>query len=55
MITRGVNHSFSSKGGCVIEEISTTHKLNDSKYEDVRISNLDLSDRKIYIKLMGKS
>ncbi len=51
LINRGVNHSFSSKGGCVIEEVSTTHHLNDSKYENVEISSLDLSDRKIYIKL----
>ena len=52
LINRGVNHSFSSKGGCVIEEISTTHHLNDSKYKDVEISNLDLSKRKGYINLL---
>jgi len=52
LISRGVNHSFSSKGGSVIEEISTTHHLNDSKYKDVEISNLDLSKRKGYINLL---
>jgi len=52
LISRGVNHSFSSKGGCVIEEISTTHHLNDSKYENVEISSLDLSKRKVYINLL---
>ena len=52
LISRGVNHSFSSKGGCVIEEVSTTHHLNDSKYENVEISSLDLSKRKVYINLL---
>lgn len=52
LITRGVNHSFSSKNGCVVEEVSTTHHLNDSKYENVEISGLDLSDRKVYIDLL---
>ena len=52
LINRGVNHSFSSKGGCVIEEISTTHHLNDSKYDDVNINKIDLTDRKIYINLV---
>lgn len=32
-VERGVNHSFSSKEGCVFEEISTTHYINDSYYE----------------------
>ena len=51
LISRGIDHSFSSKNGCVVEEVSTTHYLNDSKYENVEITGLDLSDRKIYIKL----
>jgi sialic acid synthase SpsE/quercetin dioxygenase-like cupin family protein len=53
LINRGVNHSFSSKGGCVIEEVSTTHYLNDSKYENVEINSLELNARKVYIKLIG--
>ncbi|MDE7063416.1 MAG: N-acetylneuraminate synthase family protein [Lachnospiraceae bacterium] len=32
-VERGVNHSFSSEGGCVFEEISTTHFADDSYYE----------------------
>ncbi|HAI39491.1 MAG TPA: spore coat protein, partial [Maribacter sp.] len=32
IIFRGVKHSFRSEGGCVLEEVSTTHHLNDSKY-----------------------
>ncbi len=34
VVERGVNHSFSSKEGCVFEEISTTHYGNDSFYEE---------------------
>ena len=33
-VERGVEHSFSSKEGCVFEEISTTHIANDSYYKD---------------------
>ena len=52
VIYRGVEHSFRSDGGCVIEEVSTTHVLNDSKYQDTDINKLDLSDRKIKINLL---
>lgn len=51
LIARGVSHSFSSKNGCVIEEISTTHHVGDSIYEDVKINTLKVSDRKIDIKV----
>lgn len=33
VIERNVNHSFSSDTGCVFEEISTTHYVDDSYYE----------------------
>lgn len=33
VVERGVNHSFSSETGCVFEEISTTHYVDDSFYE----------------------
>jgi len=52
VIYRGVEHSFRSENGCVIEEVSTTHVLNDSKYKDTDINKLDLSDRKIHINLI---
>jgi len=52
LIARGVEHSFSSEGGCVIEEISTTHKVGDSIYQDVEINTLQIADRKIKIKLV---
>jgi len=51
LINRNVVHFFSSKNGCIVEEISTTHYLNDSKYEDTNINKLDLSERKININL----
>ena len=37
LVERGVNHSFSSRLGCVFEEISTTHHLNDSYYIDLNV------------------
>ncbi len=33
VVERGVNHSFSTESGCVFEEISTTHYVDDSYYE----------------------
>jgi len=51
LIARGVDHSFKSKNGCVIEEISTTHVPGDSIYLDPEINTLSLSERKIKIKL----
>ena len=49
LIPRGVDHSFSSEGGCIIEEISTTHFKGDSVYEDPDIFKLKLSERKFFI------
>jgi len=51
LIPRGVSHSFTSKKGCIIEEISTTHHLGDSIYEDPNINTLKVSERKINIKV----
>lgn len=34
VVERGVNHSFVSETGCVFEEISTTHYVDDSYYEE---------------------
>ena len=51
LIPRGVSHSFSSKNGCVVEEVSTTHHVGDSIYEDVEINTLQISERKVNIKL----
>lgn len=43
-------HSFSTKKGLIFEEISTTHYRNDSFYEDEKIANLDLMERKTILK-----
>lgn len=51
LINRKVNHSFRTKNGCVIEEVSTTHIKGDSVYEDPSISKLTVDERKIQIKL----
>ena len=51
VISRGVKHSFKSKNGCVIEEVSTTHLSGDSVYDDPVINSLKISDRKIKIKM----
>lgn len=45
-VERGVEHAFTSKEGCIFEEVSTTHVKNDSYYEDERIAKLDLMERK---------
>jgi quercetin dioxygenase-like cupin family protein len=37
-IEPGVRHAFSSPGGSVIEEISSTHFVNDSFYTDDAIN-----------------
>ena len=38
VIERGVKHSFSTKGGAVFEEVSTTHFRDDSYYDDPLIA-----------------
>lgn len=45
-IERGVLHSFYSDHGAVIEEISTTHLVNDSYYTDPLIAEQDPMQRK---------
>ena len=51
LVPRGVNHSFKSELGCVVEEISTTHTKGDSIYDDPNINKLPLEKRKIITKL----
>lgn len=46
LVERGTWHSFNSANGAIFEEISSTHVLGDSYYEDERISKLDLVQRK---------
>lgn len=50
----GVWHSFSTKNGCVIEEISTTHFKNDSFYKDPKINKCKLEERKTRVPNWGR-
>lgn len=49
-IQRNDMHSFRSRGGAVFEEISTTHKIADSYYDDPAIAGLDPMERKTIMK-----
>lgn len=49
LVEAGSWHKFHTLDGAIVEEISTTHFKNDSFYEDERIAQLDLSDRKTKI------
>ena len=49
LIKRNTWHQFSTRTGCIFEEISTTHHKNDSYYEDKKIARLDLIQRKTFI------
>ena len=46
LVERGAWHNFSTVRGCIFEEISTTHVIGDSFYEDPRIATLDPMQRK---------
>jgi len=46
-IEPGVEHSFTTKNGCVIEEVSSTHHLDDSFYTDSVI--MENKNRKTFI------
>ena len=46
LVERGAWHSFTSRHGAIIEEVSTTHIKDDSHYEDKRIAALDPTERK---------
>lgn len=48
-VHRGVMHQFSSKAGCVFEEISTTQLSDDSFYKDESISQRPRHERKTKI------
>ena len=46
LIQRGDVHGFSSVRGAIIQEVSTTHIVGDSYYEDPRVRELDPMQRK---------
>ncbi len=48
-IERKSPHSFYSEQGCVFEEISTTHNIDDSYYEDSIISQKKSTERKTIV------
>lgn len=54
LIQPGVWHAFSSKKGCIFEEISTTHFDDDSFYKDKRISEMKREDRKTLVENWGR-
>ena len=49
-VLRGEKHSFTSMGGAIFEEVSTTHVKNDSFYEDEKIRGLDPIERKTILR-----
>jgi N-acetylneuraminate synthase len=49
LIERGQTHEFRSEGGCIIEEISTTHIPKDSHYKDRHIAARDPMARKTVV------
>ena len=54
LVQPGVWHEFWSKDGCIIEEVSTTHYKNDSVYNDQKINELTLVQRKTIVKNWGR-
>lgn len=46
LVERGTWHNFRTEKGCIFEEISTTHVIGDSYYEDPQIAQLDVMQRK---------
>jgi quercetin dioxygenase-like cupin family protein len=51
LVERGAWHSFSTRNGCIFEEISTTHINGDSYYEDAKIAALDPMERKTVLSM----
>ena len=54
LVMPGVWHSFKSKKGCIVEEVSTTHFKNDSVYKDPFINKLSLEQRKTKVPNWGR-
>ena len=54
LIVRNVPHSFQTKNGCVIEQVSTTHHRGDSIYTDPSILRKEVKDRKVKCNLYRK-
>jgi sialic acid synthase SpsE/quercetin dioxygenase-like cupin family protein len=54
LVMPGVWHSFQTVGGCVFEEVSTTHFNNDSVYKDAKINKLQRHERKTIVDHWGR-
>ena len=49
-VLRGEKHSFTSQGGAIFEEVSTTHVKSDSYYDDPQIRRMDPMERKTILR-----
>jgi sialic acid synthase SpsE/uncharacterized cupin superfamily protein len=54
VVLPGAWHRFRTDRGCVAEEISTTHKNNDSIYKDPAINRMAREERKTVVKHWGR-
>lgn len=54
LVMPGVWHSFWTDGGCVFEEVSTTHFNSDSFYKDTKINKLARHERKTVVDHWGR-
>jgi sialic acid synthase SpsE/quercetin dioxygenase-like cupin family protein len=54
VVERGMRHSFQSRGGVIMEEISSTHHKGDSYYSDPAIVTVDERKTQIAYWLGGK-
>ncbi len=54
LVQPGVWHGFSTKIGCIFEEVSTTHMKNDSFYKEKIINNKSLNERKTIVDHWGR-
>lgn len=54
LVMPGVWHSFWTDGGCVFEEVSTTHFNSDSVYKDTKINKLQRQERKTVVDHWGR-
>jgi sialic acid synthase SpsE/uncharacterized cupin superfamily protein len=54
VVLPGAWHKFRTDKGCVVEEISTTHKNDDSIYKDPAINKMARAERKTVVKHWGR-
>ena len=54
LVQPGVWHSFWTDGGCVFEEISTTHYNDDSFYADKKLNKMARAERKTVVDHWGR-